>query len=153
MKSLIFVLGLVIAAGPHDKAIAACQWILDVGSPFRKCMNAFDVGRVKEFYSMCLDIFCDKGEKGVCEFAANLGDICDEKYDITINGGPDFCAPVPTTPESYCTDVPGKDENAIEACDWLLDVHSPFRKLHLLVAMVLQAKLVPGSLTSGRHST
>jgi hypothetical protein len=46
---------------------------------------------VKEFYLICVKIYCEKGQPGVCDFAENVAEICEEKFYITIDGELDEC--------------------------------------------------------------
>ncbi len=51
----------------------------------------FDLEKIKKFYLICVKIYCKRGQIGVCEFAENIVEICEEKFAITVGQLPDGC--------------------------------------------------------------
>jgi len=115
-----------------ENAVAACSFLLDGTSSLYPCLRYIDYAKIMRFYKICLQIFCDMGYNGVCCFAEHIPEICSCQYHIEVNLNLDFCLPEttpttsPTTPSYICVDEPAQDEQAIEACSWLLEYNSPF---------------------------
>ncbi len=51
----------------------------------------FGIEKVKEFYLMCVTIYCEKGTPGVCDFAENIAEICEMKFGITVDSKLEDC--------------------------------------------------------------
>ena len=49
------------------------------------------MGDIKKKFQVCVNIFCEEGDKGVCEYADIIAQRCEANYGSHIDNTLDFC--------------------------------------------------------------
>ena len=57
----------------------------------QKCVHRYDTWYIKKKFQVCVNIFCEDSDEGVCEYAELIAKRCKADYEIQIDETLDFC--------------------------------------------------------------